>query len=163
MQTTCQSDDLGSNLNTVCWQENWNLFQFFFFFLHWGFQMVLYRISLLMQEDWVWSLGWEDYLEKEMATHSSILAWEIPWTKEPDGLLSIALQSQAWLSDWAHTQNLHTHSFKIHNSMNIGRCKHLKLLQLSGYRIFWGYPSPQVFSSISSALSPPPRQPLTNL
>ena len=36
--------------------------------------------------DQVWSLGWEDTLEKEMATHSSILAWEIPWTEEPGGL-----------------------------------------------------------------------------
>ena len=35
------------------------------------------------QETWVWSVGWEDPLEKEMATHSSILAWEIPWTQEP--------------------------------------------------------------------------------
>ena len=39
-----------------------------------------------MQETWVWSLGWEDALEKEMATHSSILAWEILWTVEPDEL-----------------------------------------------------------------------------
>ena len=36
-----------------------------------------------MQEAWVWSLGQKDSLEKEMATHSSILAWEIPWTEEP--------------------------------------------------------------------------------
>ena len=35
-----------------------------------------------MQETWLLSLGWEDPLEKEMATHSSILAWEIPWTEE---------------------------------------------------------------------------------
>ena len=39
-----------------------------------------------MQETWVQSLGWEDLLEKEMATHSSILAWEIPWTEEHCGL-----------------------------------------------------------------------------
>ena len=39
-----------------------------------------------MQETWVWSLGWEDPLEKEMATHSSILACIIPWTEEPGGL-----------------------------------------------------------------------------
>ena len=39
-----------------------------------------------MQEMWVQSLGWEDPLEKEMATHFSILAWEIPWTEEPGGL-----------------------------------------------------------------------------
>ena len=36
--------------------------------------------------EWVRSLGWEDPLEKETATHSSILAWEIPWTEEPGGL-----------------------------------------------------------------------------
>ena len=41
-----------------------------------------------MQETRVLSLGWEDPLEKEMATHSSILAWEIPWTKEPGELQS---------------------------------------------------------------------------
>ena len=45
-----------------------------------------------MQETWVRSLNWEDPLEKEMATHSSILAWEIPWTKEPSGLQSMGLQ-----------------------------------------------------------------------
>ena len=39
-----------------------------------------------MQETWVRSLGQEDPLEKEIATHSSILAWEIPWTEEPGGL-----------------------------------------------------------------------------
>ena len=44
-----------------------------------------------MQETWVRSLNWEDPLEKEMATHSSILAWEIPWTKEPSGLQSMGL------------------------------------------------------------------------
>ena len=41
------------------------------------------------QETWVRSLGWGDPLEKEMATHSSILAWRIPWTGEPGGLLSM--------------------------------------------------------------------------
>ena len=42
-----------------------------------------------VQETRVQSLGWEDPLEKGMATHSSILAWKIPWTEEPDGLQSI--------------------------------------------------------------------------
>ena len=45
-----------------------------------------------MQETQVRSLGQEDLLAKEMITHSSILAWEIPWTEEPGGLQSIALQ-----------------------------------------------------------------------
>jgi len=45
-----------------------------------------------MQETWVRSLGREDPPEKEMATHSSILAWRIPWTEEPGGLQSMGLQ-----------------------------------------------------------------------
>ena len=45
-----------------------------------------------MQETRVQSLGWEDPLEEEMTTHSSILAWRIPWTEEPSGLESMGLQ-----------------------------------------------------------------------
>ena len=45
-----------------------------------------------MQETQVQSLGWEDPLEKRMATHSSILAWRIPWTDEPSRLRSVGLQ-----------------------------------------------------------------------
>ena len=45
-----------------------------------------------MQRTQVQSLGWEDCLEKEMATHSSILAWRIPWTEEPGGLQSMESQ-----------------------------------------------------------------------
>ena len=45
-----------------------------------------------MQETRFQSLGWEDTLEKEMAIHSSILAWKIPWTEEPDGLQSMGWQ-----------------------------------------------------------------------
>ena len=44
---------------------------------------------------WVQSLGWEDPLEKEMATHSSILDWEIPWTEEPGRLQSMRSQ-KSW-------------------------------------------------------------------
>ena len=47
----------------------------------------------------VQSLGWEDALEEEMATHSSILTWKIPWTEKPDGLQSMGSQkSQTRLS-----------------------------------------------------------------
>ena len=52
-----------------------------------------------MQETRVQFLGQEDPLEKGMATQSSILAWEIPWTEEPGGLQSMELKSQTWLSD----------------------------------------------------------------
>ena len=45
-----------------------------------------------MQETWVQSLGWEDPLENEMAIHSSILAWKIPWTEEPGRLQSMGSQ-----------------------------------------------------------------------
>ena len=45
-----------------------------------------------MQETWVRSLGWEDPLEEGMATHSSTLAWEMPWTEELGGLWSMELQ-----------------------------------------------------------------------
>ena len=50
--------------------------------------LVAQRLNSLpaMQETWVQSLGWEDPLEKEKAIHSSILAWRIPWTKEPGRL-----------------------------------------------------------------------------
>ena len=52
-----------------------------------------------MWETRVRSLGWEDPLEKGMATHSNILAWSIPWTEEPDGLQPMGSQSQMCLSD----------------------------------------------------------------
>ena len=54
------------------------------------------------QEMWVRSLSWEDPLEEEMATHSSLLAWRIPWTEEPGGPQSMGLQSQTQLSTYAY-------------------------------------------------------------
>ena len=53
----------------------------------------------VMWETWVRSLSREDPLEKEMATHSSILAWRIPWTEEPAGLQSTGSQSRTRLSE----------------------------------------------------------------
>ena len=64
-----------------------------------------------------WSLGWEDLLGKEKATHSSILSWKTPWTEEPGGLQSIALQ-RVW-RDWSdlaysiYTYTYDTYSYKI--------------------------------------------------
>ena len=58
-----------------------------------------------IQETWVRFLGWEESLEKEMATHYSTLAWRIPWTEEPGGLQSMGLQRAR--HDWA--TNTHTH------------------------------------------------------
>ena len=52
-----------------------------------------------MQETWVQSLSQEDPLKKGMATHSSILAWTIPWTEEPGGLQSMGLQRNQTLTE----------------------------------------------------------------
>ena len=62
-----------------------------------------------VQEMWVWFLGWEDSLEEEMATHSNILAWEIPGTEEPAWLQCMGSQ-RVW-HDWltTHTRT-HTHT-----------------------------------------------------
>ena len=56
-----------------------------------------------MRETWVQSLGWEDPLEKEMATHSSTLAWKIPWREEPGRLQSRVAKSQTRLSNFTFT------------------------------------------------------------
>ena len=53
-----------------------------------------------MWETWVRSLSWNDPLEERMATHSSILAWRIPWTEEAEELDSMDLQSETRLSDF---------------------------------------------------------------
>ena len=62
-----------------------------------------------IQEVWVWFLGWEDPLEKEMATHSSIRAWRIPRMEEPGGLQSTG--SQRVGQDWAPSLSLSFHVY----------------------------------------------------
>ena len=70
----------------------------------------------VMQETQVRSLGWEDLLEEEMATLSSILAWRIPWTEEPGGLQSMG--SQRVRHDRMTNTHTHTHAhtriFSVH-------------------------------------------------
>ena len=58
----------------------------------------------LMWETWVRSLGWEDPLEKEMAIHSNILAWRIPWTEKPSRLQSMGSQ-RVRLSDFTYLRD----------------------------------------------------------
>ena len=70
------------------------------------------------QETRVRALGWEDALEKETATNSSILAWEIPWTKEPGGLQSMRSQ-------------------KRHNSATEQRTKNKPIIQPFGPGVEW--------------------------
>ena len=75
-----------------------------------------------MQENQVRSLGWEDPLEKEMTTHSSILAWEIPWTEEPDRLQLVGLQ-RVRQHDLVAEQQVPPHCLTFQNILSI-----LKLL-----------------------------------
>ena len=65
-----------------------------------------------MRETWVRSLDWEDPLEKEMATHSSILAWRIPWMEEPGGLQSTGSQKESDMTEQLHFHFLSQHSQK---------------------------------------------------
>ena len=58
-----------------------------------------------MRETWVQSLGQEDPLEKEIVTHSSTLAWKMPWTEEPGRLQSMGSQSWTRLSDFTYLLN----------------------------------------------------------
>ena len=69
-----------------------------------------------MGETWVWSLGWEDPLEEGMETHSSILAWRIPQTEEPDGLQSMGLQRVR--HDWVN-ENTHIDRKQINGYLGV--------------------------------------------
>ena len=82
-------------------------------------QVVLMGKKHRKQERHGFDLGWEDPLKEEMAPHSRILAWRIPWTEESGGLQSIGLQSQTQLRDWAHTCTyIHMYIyFYIYNSI----------------------------------------------
>ena len=89
-----------------------------------------------MQKTWVRSLGQEGPLEKEMATHSSILAWRIPWTEEPGSLQSMGLQGRKqlkWLSTTAlqycvgfcHTSTWISHRYTYVFSLTLQPSSHL--------------------------------------
>ena len=79
-----------------------------------------------VQDLWVWSLGWGDPLGKEMAIHSSILAWRIPWTEEPSGLQSMG--SQRIRHDWATKQQQHGLNCSVACGIFLDRASDLCLL-----------------------------------
>ena len=75
---------------------------------------------------YAWSLDWEDPLEKDMATHSSILAWRISWIEEPGRLQSIGSHKvrHSW-SDLAHTHtHTHTHAYNLSQDVTCGSVIH---------------------------------------
>ena len=77
-----------------------------------------------MQETRVQALGWEDPLEKKMATHSNILAWKIPWTEKPGGLQSVGQQTVG--HNWAHTDT-HTSLAPKGDSISLGWARYIML------------------------------------
>ena len=85
-----------------------------------------------MQKLWFWSLGQEDPLREEMATHSSVLAWGIPWREEPGGLQSMG--SQRVGHDWATNTNSFHHC--IHKSV-FYVCISIPALQISSSVLFF--------------------------
>ena len=88
----------------------------------WAFLMAqIVKNAPAIQETWVWSLGWEDPLEEGMATHSSILAWRIPWTEEPGGLQSIGSQRlrHDWVTSTTYRVNLRLSSHLFQKSIFI--------------------------------------------
>ena len=85
-----------------------------YWYVHWA-SLVAQTLKnpLVMQETWVQSLGWKDLLEKGMATHSSILAWRIPWTEEPGGLQSMGSQRVGHnLATFPFTFQVHLSEYK---------------------------------------------------
>ena len=108
-----------------------------------------------MQEKWVQSLGQEGPLEKEMAIHSCILTWKIPWEGEPGGLQSIGSQkSQPLLSDWTYTHARtswelyqHSNSYPGHGFQTL-KCTKItsRILKKKKKNIFGYYPKSSWFS-----------------
>jgi len=79
---------------------------------------------------WAQSLGWEDTLEEGMVTHPAVLAWRTPWTEEPGGLQSMALQSQTWLK-WL--------SMRVCMNASMHECNYARMSHCStlDWRIPW--------------------------
>ena len=82
-----------------------------------------------MQETGVWSLGQEDPLGKEMATHSNILAWRIPWTDEPNRLQSMGFQRVG--HDWA----TNTHTYETRGTVRSTLCATSHLISRKNYKV----------------------------
>ena len=97
---------------------------------------------------WVRPLGEDVPLEEGMPTHSSILAWKLPWIEEPGELQSIGLQSQTWLK-WQHT---HTPFFRFHVSAQLSSGQSLSCVRLS---VTPWTAARQASLSITSSRSPP--------
>ena len=101
----------GLRVNTVC------ILAFDFLETILAAQTIKYLST--MQEIQVQSLGWEDPLQKGMATHSSILAWRIPWTEEPGWLQSMGSQRVGHNQATKHINKTSIHSYALTTSINM--------------------------------------------
>ena len=88
--------------------------------------------SLAKQETQIQSLAWEDPLEREMATHSSILAWRIPWQKSLVGYSPWGCKSWVWFNDWART---HAHLCLVSKSAVFSNSFPSKFWKTKGVKI----------------------------
>ena len=117
--------------------------QFFFFFLFTSLVAQTIKNLSAMWETQVQSLGWDDPLEKGMAIHSSILAWRISWTEEPDGLQSMGLQRVRpdWMTNTHFTFFREDHEvlFYVFFFLNWDNCLWLLYLLHHDYEVI--YPS----------------------
>ena len=75
------------------------------------------------QETQVKSLGQKDPLEKEMATHSSVLAWKVPWTEEPGGLHTVHRNTKSWTG-----LSTHVHDIRLGHTVTVQLIKHSLVL-----------------------------------
>ena len=100
--------------------------------LTWPTSLVAQMIKNLctMRETWVQSLGWEGQLEKEMATHSSILAWKIPWTEQLDRRYIVHGVAKSWTP---------LRDFTFHSLSYLGLVSSFHILSSSGLTLGNGY------------------------
>ena len=103
----------GGSQFTYCWSLAWRILSISLTSL--VAQMVK-RLSTI-QESRVWALGWEDPLEKEMAIHSSTIAWKIPWTEEPSRLQSMG--SQRVGHDWVTSLSLSLYLYDLYKLVSL--------------------------------------------
>ena len=109
-----------ASIKHLCWISTFNQGS--------PFEAQLVKNLPTMQETRVRSLGQEDPLEKEMATHSSILAWRLPWTEEPGGLQSMGLQE------------LDT-TYRLHHHPPLFQTPNRNILMLVAFPVRWKYSS----------------------
>ena len=103
-----------------------------------------------MQETWVWSLGWEDPLEKGKATHSSILAWRIPWPEEPGRLQSMGLQRVG--HNWA-TKHIPAQKTRVWSLIWGSRVPHALGQQIPHARTREGNGTPLQYSCLENPMN----------